>query len=368
MDRLLETIRYFFTSDMLNPHGVCLLWRPELLWTHVGSDVLIGLAYFSIPLALGVFLYHRRDIGYGWVIVLFVAFIMLCGVTHFMSVWTLWNAHYGLEALVKAVTAGASVVTALALWPLLPKVIALPSPAQLQARIDERDEAMAELRRTMADMVELREHEQRQRLLLDELNHRVKNTLASVQSIASQTISRSESLEDFQTTFLQRLMSLSSTHDLLVERTWEAASLRELVDRTLAHYGRPYSYEGPDLDLHPNFAVTMGMALHELATNALKYGAWSASGSVTVDVSIDDANDPPLCVIWREEGGPRVVAPQRTGFGSRLLQRGVASELGAMVRIEYAPEGVVCTICTPESEKIRRVNMNGDGTSDSRRG
>jgi hypothetical protein len=126
MDRFWETIRYFFTSDMLNPHGVCLLWRPELLWTHVGSDVLIGLAYFSIPLALGVFLYHRRDIGYGWVIVLFVAFIMLCGVTHFMSVWTLWNAHYGLEALLKAVTAGASVVTALALWPLLPKVIALP--------------------------------------------------------------------------------------------------------------------------------------------------------------------------------------------------------------------------------------------------
>ena len=368
MDRLWETIRYFFTSDMLNPHGVCLLWRPELLWTHVGSDVLIGLAYFSIPLALGVFLYHRRDVGYGWVIVLFVAFIMLCGLTHFMSVWTLWNAHYGLEALLKAVTAGASVVTALALWPLLPKVIALPSPAQLQARIDERDQAMAELRRTMADMVELREHEQRQRLLLDELNHRVKNTLASVQSVATQTLSRAGGVEEFRETFLQRLMSLSSTHDLLVERTWEAASLRDLVDRTLAHYGRPYSYRGPDLDLHPNFAVTMGMALHELATNALKYGAWSGAGSVTVEVTVDTAGELPLCVIWREEGGPPVVAPQRTGFGSRLLERGVAAELGASVRIDYAPEGAVCTICTPESDKIRRVDSDGSGTSGSRRG
>jgi two-component sensor histidine kinase len=354
MDRFWETIRYFFTSDMLNPHGVCLLWRPELLWTHVGSDVLIGLAYFSIPLALGVFLYHRRDIGYGWVIVLFVAFIMLCGVTHFMSVWTLWNAHYGLEALLKAVTAGASVVTALALWPLLPKVIALPSPSQLQARIDERDQAMAELRRTMADMVELREHEQRQRLLLDELNHRVKNTLAAVQSIASQTISRSESMADFQATFLQRLMSLSSTHDLLVERTWEGASLRDLVDRTLAHYGRPYRYEGPDLDLHPNFAVTLGMALHELATNALKYGAWAGEGSV--EVRVEARPDDALCVVWTERGGPAVSAPGGTGFGSRLLRRGVATELGGTVDMDFRPDGLVCTICTAASEKIRLMS------------
>jgi hypothetical protein len=169
MDRVLDAIRYFLTSDMLNPHGICLLWRPELIWTHAISDLLIGVAYFSIPLALGTFLYHRRDVRFGWAIWMFVAFIMLCGVTHFMMIWTLWNADYGIEALIKAATATASVITAVALWPLLPKIIALPSPAALEARIRERDQALLDLKAVMADMVELREHEQRQKLLLDEL-------------------------------------------------------------------------------------------------------------------------------------------------------------------------------------------------------
>jgi two-component sensor histidine kinase len=352
MDKFWETIRYFFRSDTLNPHGVCLLWRPELLWTHVVSDVVIGLSYFSIPLALGVFLYHRRDVRFGWVIWMFVAFIMLCGVTHFAMVWTLWNPDYGVEALIKAATALASVVTAVAMWPLLPKVIALPSPAALQARIDERDQALAELKRVMADMVELKEHEKRQRFLLDELNHRVKNTLASVQSIAAQTMKNAASVEDFRDTFVPRLMSLSATHNLLSERTWEGASLRALVDETLASYGKPYRYQGPDLTLNPNLAVTLGMGLHELATNALKYGAWSGAGTVAVEVTADAAEDA-ISVVWTEQGGPVVRSPERRGFGSRLLERGLASELHGTVDLDYRPDGLVCTIRTRASEKMR---------------
>ena len=134
MDGLRERLGYFFDSNTLNPHGICLMWRPELIWTHAISDILIGLAYFSIPLALGVFLWHRRDVKFSWAIWMFVGFIMLCGVTHFMMVWTLWNADYGVEALIKAATAAVSVITAFALWPLLPRVIALPSPAELERR------------------------------------------------------------------------------------------------------------------------------------------------------------------------------------------------------------------------------------------
>ncbi|WP_334163669.1 sensor histidine kinase [Phenylobacterium sp.] len=328
------------------------LARPELIWTHAVSDVLIGLAYFSIPLALGVFLYHRRDVRFGWAIWMFVAFIMLCGVTHFMMVWTLWHADYGVEALVKAATAAASVITALALWPLLPRAIALPSSDALQARIAERDEALAELRGAMATMLEMREHEQRQKLLLDELNHRVKNTLATVQSIAVQTLNHADGREDFHDTFISRLMALSSTHNLLVKREWTSASLRELADGTLDHFGRPYSYEGDDLALDPNVAVSLGMALHELATNALKHGAWAGAGRVDIDVS---AADDQALIIWRESQGRRISPPLSRGFGSRLLERGVARELGGSVTLEFPAEGLVCTIRAPLSERVRPV-------------
>jgi two-component sensor histidine kinase len=350
MTDLWSRVRDFFTLDTLSPHGFCLLWRPELLWTHATADVLIGLAYFSIPAALGMFFYHRRDVRFGWVILLFVAFILLCGLTHFMSVLTLWEPAYGWEALLKVVTAVASVITAVALWPLLPQVIAVPSPAMLHARIAERDQAVEELRAAMATMVEMREHERSQKLLLDELNHRVKNTLASVQSIASQTVKRSTDLDAFSETFLQRLMSLSTTHDLLVKRQWESASFRELVRATLGHYGKPYACSGVDLKLHPNVAVTLGMALHELATNALKYGAWSGVGAVEIAVSIEGDF---AQVAWTERDGPRVKARRPAGFGSRLLERGVAAELGGQVTLDYRPQGLVCIIQTPLSERVR---------------
>jgi len=351
MDRIFESIRYFFNSDTLNPHGICLLWRPELLWTHVVSDILIGLSYFSIPLAMGVFLYHRRDVRFGWAIWMFVAFIMLCGVTHFTMVWTIWNADYGIEALIKAATAIASVITAVALWPLLPRVIALPSPAALQARIDERDQALADLKTAMTQMVEMREHEARQKFLLDELNHRVKNTLVSVQSIAAQSMKSAGSLEDFRDTFGPRLLSLSATHNLLAERTWQGASFRGLVEATLGHYDKPFRIEGPDLTLNPNLAVTLGMGLHELATNAVKYGAWSAAGEVFIQVTVGPQDG--VQIVWSEHGGPTLRPPERKGFGSRLLERGLAAELHGEVTLDYQPEGLVCTIRVQASDRLR---------------
>ena len=142
----------------LAPHGFCLLWDPALIWTHVIADALIGVAYFSIPVAIAYFLTRRRDVAFGWVVWMFAAFIMACGTTHFLSIWTLWHPDYGVEGLVKAGTAAVSVVTAVALWPLLPRAIALPSPAQLQRvnadlslRIGERDAALAALRRETAE-------------------------------------------------------------------------------------------------------------------------------------------------------------------------------------------------------------------------
>ena len=155
---VIDYLQKMLETRGLAPHGFCLLWDPALIWTHVIADALIGVAYFSIPVAIAYFLTRRRDIAFSWVVWMFAVFIMACGTTHFFSIWTLWNPDYGAEGLVKAVTAGASVFTAVALWPLLPKAIALPSPAQLQranddltARIAERNAALAALEREAAE-------------------------------------------------------------------------------------------------------------------------------------------------------------------------------------------------------------------------
>lgn len=350
MNGLWERIAYFFDSNALNPHGICLMWRPELIWTHAISDVLIGLAYFSIPLALGVFLWHRRDVRFSWAIWMFVAFIMLCGVTHFMMVWTLWNPDYGIEALIKAGTAAVSVVTAFALWPLLPRVIALPSPTELERRIAERDQALAELRAAMDTMVEMREHEARQKLLLDELNHRVKNTLATIQSIAAQSF-RQGDLEAVRRNFEERLIALSQAHNLLTRDGWRGANLRELAETELRPYvggqDRKASLDGPEVWLSPNTAVALGMALHELTTNAVKYGALSVEGGeVRLGWTIQprDGEIDRVDLVWRELGGPPVSPPKRRGFGSRLIVGGLAHQLDGEVRLEFDAAGVVCEI------------------------
>jgi signal transduction histidine kinase len=120
-------------SSMFAPHGICLLWEPQLIWLHVASDVIIAAAYFSIPVALSIFVSKRRDVDFGWVFWAFALFIMACGFTHVLSIITLWYPIYGIEGIVKAMTAAVSIVTAAMLWPLLPKVLALPSPSQLRA-------------------------------------------------------------------------------------------------------------------------------------------------------------------------------------------------------------------------------------------
>ncbi|MGX1165297.1 PAS domain S-box-containing protein [Bradyrhizobium sp. USDA 372] len=129
-------------SSMLSPHGICLLWEPELIWLHVVSDACIAAAYFSIPFALAILVTKRRDLKFGWVFWAFAIFIMACGLTHVLSIYTLWVPVYGIEGMVKAATAVASVFTAAALWPLLPKILTIPSPfelRQVQAALEEEE-------------------------------------------------------------------------------------------------------------------------------------------------------------------------------------------------------------------------------------
>jgi PAS domain S-box-containing protein len=198
---------------------------------------------------------------------------------------------------------------------------------------------------TNMDVTERKVAEQHQRLLINELNHRVKNTLAIVQGIAWQSFRPSGAPRGAIEAFEGRLSALSAAHDVLTRQSWEAAPIGSIVAEAVAPHhagdGR-LTAEGPPIDLEPKRAVALGLAMHELATNAVKYGALSTpEGRVEVRWTTTDGT---LRLTWRETGGPRVVAPARRGFGARLLEQGLAEELRGRVRLEFRPEGVLCVV------------------------
>jgi PAS domain S-box-containing protein len=198
-----------------------------------------------------------------------------------------------------------------------------------------------------ADVTERHKYEEHLKLLLDELNHRVKNTLAIVQSIANLTFHDVDraARQDFE----QRLLTLSAVHSLLTEQNWQGAGLQAVVHAALKPYlGRArerLSFAGEDIRLKPRSAVTVSMALHELGTNAAKYGALSTGdGAVAIKWTAIDGR---FRLTWQEHGGPPVSPPGRRGFGTMMIERGLAAELQGEARIDYRPSGVVCTIDSP---------------------
>ena len=204
------------------------------------------------------------------------------------------------------------------------------------------------------DITERKRAEERQALLLNELNHRVKNSLATVQSLAVQTMRSSGSPEAFQDNFMARLMALSATHDILTQKLWESASIREILAAELQPYGgvdqQRIMANGEAVHLKPQQALSLGMAFHELATNAAKYGALSSpQGCVRIswDVAQDATGGPQLSVRWREQGGPVVEKPMRRGFGTRLIDRSIVHELGGVIDMNFVPTGVECSFRVP---------------------
>lgn len=198
------------------------------------------------------------------------------------------------------------------------------------------------------DVTDTRRAEERQRLLINELNHRVKNTLATVQSIARQTLREAMITAEARERFNDRLLALSAAHNVLTRSKWESAELGDIVVEAVRPYDDPQApriaFEGPPTRLEPNVALAVSMAMHELATNAVKYGALSqAQGRVVVDWAVADGA---VRLAWREAGGPPVVPPAAAGrgFGSRLLTQGLAAELGAPAEIDYREDGLVCRL------------------------
>jgi len=207
------------------------------------------------------------------------------------------------------------------------------------------------------DITRYKEKEARIRLLMRELTHRSKNLLSVTQAIMRQTAANSVSITDFEERFSARLQSLAGSHDLLVREDWRGASLRELVRSQLGHYtdlvGSQIELNGEPLHIEPDAAQHIGMAMHELATNAAKFGALSvAEGKVSISwhVAPGPEDGAPLCHIsWVESGGPPVTRPSRRGFGRVVSERTIARAVQGDVTVEYAREGLRWTLVFPGS-------------------
>jgi len=190
--------------------------------------------------------------------------------------------------------------------------------------------------------------EKRQQLLINELNHRVKNTLASIQSIVSQTLRGVATKEQASGAITDRIIALSNAHNVLTAENWDSADLRAIVESSVKPFEIPEKdavrLSGPDIRIGPHAAISIALALHELGTNAVTFGALSAQDG-TVDVGWEVGDDR-FSLTWRESGGPLVEVPQRKGFGSRLILRVLPRELSGTTDIDYRSTGVVFTLKT----------------------
>lgn len=202
------------------------------------------------------------------------------------------------------------------------------------------------------DITENKQSAEHTRLLLRELNHRVKNTLAMIQSVARQTIRQNPDPQDFIEAFSGRLRTISDAHVLLADRDWSGVQLFEVVASQLGPKFRTSpdraEVHGEDVTLPADHALGLGLILHELTTNAHRYGAWSGEqGTVNIDWEVKEEPKRGLTLIWREEGGPRVEKPEEYGLGARLIERSLAKVLDSDVQLSFEPGGVAAKVWMP---------------------
>ncbi len=313
-------------SDAYMPHGMCFLWQPGLLWLHAASDALIALSYYSIPVALLIFVMRRQDLVYPAVFVLFSCFILACGTTHLMAIWTLWHPDYWLDGGIKLFTAAVSVVSAVFLWRILTPALALPSRGELEVanrvlagQVSERARNEAEilrlnveLERRVADRTaeleainrDLRAALRDKDVLLDEVQHRVKNNLQIVTGLLSLQARNAPPALQFQLNETQeRVRAMGRAHDQLY-RSVEAGSfaVERLVRDVCDDLGHLYAAQGEHvactvaveerLDLPVEIAAPLALIVNETVANAYKHafpGGRPGRIEVTLGRGVDGA-------------------------------------------------------------------------------
>jgi len=466
----IKMMSWLLQVQQFMPHGMCLLWRPTLIGLHVGSDGLIALAYFAIPLGIAYFFARRPDLNiqHKALGALFALFIMACGLTHVMSIVVLWLPYYDAEGALKAVTAVLSVATALALPVLIPQLLRIPSPRALAVEIAAHQSTLADLRAareqladrvvlaegdlkettrrfesalkgssvtvfeqdeelkytwvynppmnldplaligrteadifapesvtrlqdlksgalksgsprraeievtkdgesmwfdirvepvtlrdgrpglvaTASDITPLKRHQDNLHVVMRELNHRSKNLLTIVLSIVRQTARIYTAPEQLTARLQERLASLASAHDVLAHRNWSGADLKAVVDGQLRYqlqtYGDRIAIDGDPCLLPPEAAHYIAMAIHELGSNAVKYGALASdTGSIALSWTVDrTAKEPLLSMLWVERVVGGVAAPTREGFGSKILKVLTPACLGGQADLEFTDVGL----------------------------
>jgi two-component sensor histidine kinase len=370
---------WLFDPSGLTAHGFCLSWVPGLIAVHAVSDAAIGVSYFSIPFALAWFVYQRRDLQHSWIVFAFVAFILACGTTHLFSVLTLWVPAYGIEGLVKLATAGLSIATAVLLWPLVPRLVALPSPTQLlhlNAQLSEgiaeqvrttqllrESEALGRLtnmeleRRVAARTADLRAVNEnleaviaerttalaQRDLLLREVYHRVKNNLQIIDSLV---IMQAQQIDDpsARQAFLglrSRIYALGLVHQQLMGsenlKTFDIAPfLRELSTNLLQGVGDggvSLSVDACALDVGLDFAIPLGLLATELVTNSLKHAFPDGTGKISV--TLRSGADGNVVLIVQDDGqglsGRDDASRSQPGIGLDIIKGLVAQIEGTMI-------------------------------------
>jgi len=364
---------WLFNPSGLTPHGFCLLWAPGLIVMHAASDAVIGLAYFSIPLALASFVRQRKDLEYRWVINLFVAFILACGTTHLMSILTLWSPVYGVEGIIKMITAALSIATAVLLWPLIPKLVTLPSPGQLtrlnaeletkiqehqrtaqllrdseaQVRLSNLDlekrvaERTAELTAANAQLIETLAQRD---LLLREVYHRVKNNLQIIDSIVmlqARRLSDPQAKASLQS-LRSRLLALGLVHQQLMSsqnlKTFDVSPfLKELSSNIIeasAGHEINLAVRAIPLDVGIDFGIPLGLLVTELVTNSLKHAFPAGKGNI--EVVLDRRPDGSIALVVSDDGvGTAEPPPEKQGLGTGIIS-GLVAQLKAIMTVQIA--------------------------------
>jgi two-component sensor histidine kinase len=362
------------------PHGMCLLWEPWLVGLWVLSDLLIASSYFAIPFALFRVVRARPDLQYRGLVTLFAAFIFLCGVTHTLSIVTLWVPIYPPMGWVKLATGLVSMATAIVLFRLVPVFRRIPSPGQLEAANAELRAEIAAHEATLADLRRMRDElEERVQMRTAELEranalikvsmreavHRSSNLLAVVSALARQSARGVNSVEAFLSAFSGRIDALAkATASVMRSGPEEGADLgavmREQLEPLLMTFGQRVRVEGPPVRIGPVAAQQLSLAVHELGTNAQKYGALAGEdGDVDLTWELDGGE---MRLTWRETvtgGMGSASAAKGTGFGTRLLTMVVPNSLQGRAVRELGADGLLYALTVPRAALLPRRAAEG---------